>query len=34
MVQINFIRNLSGEKLSLRDQFGLNLEDWNFRGPN
>ena len=34
MSQINFIRNLIGEKLSLRIQFKLNWEDWNLRLPN
>jgi len=34
MGQINFIKDLIGEKISLRAQFELNLEDWNFRGPN
>jgi len=34
MGQINFIRDLIGEKLSLRAQFRLNLKDWNFREPN
>jgi hypothetical protein len=34
MSQINFIRNLIDEKLSLEAQFGLNWEDWNFKGPN
>jgi hypothetical protein len=34
MGQINFIRGLIGEKLSLGAQFTLNWEDWNFRRPN
>ena len=34
MGQINFIRNLIGEKLSLEAQFEFNWEDWNFRRPN
>jgi len=34
MGQINFIRGLIGEKLSLGAQFRLNLEDLNFRWPN
>jgi len=34
MGQINFTRGLIGEKLSLRVQFGLNWEDWNFKRPN
>jgi hypothetical protein len=34
MGQINFIRNLIDEKLSLETQFGLNREYWNFKGPN
>ena len=32
--QINFIRDLIGEKLSLEAQFELNWEYWNSRGPN
>jgi len=32
--QINFIKDLIGEKLSLEAQFRLNREDWNFKGPN
>jgi hypothetical protein len=31
MSQINFIRGLIGETLSLWVQFGLNWEEWNFR---
>jgi hypothetical protein len=34
MDQINFIRDLIGEKLSLGAQFGFNWEYWNFRGSN
>jgi hypothetical protein len=34
MGQIIFVSDLIGEKLSLRAQFWLNWEDWNFRGPN
>jgi hypothetical protein len=34
MGQINFVRDLIGERLSLGAQFGFNREDWNFRGPN
>ena len=34
MGQINFIRDLIGEKLSLESQFGLNREDLNFKGSN
>jgi hypothetical protein len=34
MGQINFIRDLIGETLSLGAQFEINWEDWNFRGPN
>jgi hypothetical protein len=34
MGQINLIRNLIGEKLSLEAQFELNWEDWNFTRPN
>jgi len=34
MGQINFIRELIGEKLSLEAQFELNREHYNFRGPN
>jgi hypothetical protein len=34
MGQINFIKGLIGEKLSLGAQFGLNWEDLNFRKPN
>jgi hypothetical protein len=34
MSQINFIRDVIGENLSLGAQFGLNWEYWNFRGPN
>jgi hypothetical protein len=34
MGQINFIRDVIGENLSLGAQFELNCEDWNFRGPN
>jgi hypothetical protein len=34
MGQINFNRDLISEKLSLRAQFELNWEDWNFRAPN
>jgi hypothetical protein len=34
MGQINFIRDLIGEKISLETQFELNWEDWNFRRPN
>jgi hypothetical protein len=32
--QLNFIRDLISEKLSLGAQFMLNREDWNFTGPN
>jgi hypothetical protein len=31
MGQINFIRDLIGENLSLEAQFGSTWEDWNFR---
>jgi len=34
MGQINFIRGLIGEKISLETQFGLNWKDWNFRRSN
>jgi hypothetical protein len=34
MGQINFIRGLIGEKLSLGAQIRLNWEDWNFKGSN
>jgi hypothetical protein len=34
MGQINFIRGLIGEKLSLKAQFGLNWEDVNFKNQN
>jgi hypothetical protein len=34
MSQINSIRGLIGEKLSLGAQFGLNWEDWNFKRLN
>jgi hypothetical protein len=34
MGQINFVRDLIGEKLSLGAQFELNWEDWNFKGLN
>jgi hypothetical protein len=34
MGQINFVRDLIGENLSLGAQFGLNWKDWNFRGSN
>jgi hypothetical protein len=34
MGQINFIRRLIGEKLSLRAQFGLNWKNWKFGRPN
>jgi len=34
MSQINFIRGLIGETLSLGDHFGLNWEDWNFKRSN
>jgi hypothetical protein len=34
MGQINFIRGLISETLSLGAQFGLNWEDWNFKRPN
>ena len=34
MDQINFIRGLIGEKLSLGAQFGFNREDWNFKRLN
>jgi len=34
MSQINFIRDLIGEQLSLGAQFELNWEDWNFKRPN
>jgi hypothetical protein len=34
MGQINIIKGLIGEKLSLGAQFGLNWEDLNFRKPN
>jgi len=34
MGQINFIRGLISEKLSLETKFGLNWEDWNFKRPN
>jgi len=32
--QINFIRDLINEELSLGAQFELNWEDYNFRRPN
>jgi hypothetical protein len=32
--QINFIKGLIGEKLSLEAQFGLNWEGWNLRRSN
>jgi hypothetical protein len=31
MDQVNFIKGLIDEILSLGAQFGLNWEDWNFR---
>jgi hypothetical protein len=31
MGQINFIRNLIGEKISLGAQFELNWEGWNLK---
>jgi hypothetical protein len=34
MGQINCLKGLIGEKISLGAQFGLNWEDWNFRRPN
>jgi hypothetical protein len=34
MNQINFIRGLIGETLSLGARFGLNEENWNFKRPN
>jgi hypothetical protein len=34
MGQINFIRGLMSENLSLGAQFELNWEDWIFRRPN
>jgi hypothetical protein len=34
MDQINFMRCLIGEKISLGTQFGLNWEDYNFRRPD
>jgi len=34
MGQINFIRHVISETLSLGAQFGLNWENWNFRGSN
>jgi hypothetical protein len=34
MGQINFIRGLTGKTLSLRAQFGLNWEYWNFKRSN
>jgi hypothetical protein len=34
MGKINFIWGLIGEKLSLRTQFGLNWENWNFKRSN
>jgi len=34
MSQINFMRGLIGEKLSLRAKFGLNWEYWNFKRIN
>jgi len=34
MSQINFIKDLIGEKLSLGAQLWFNWEDWNFRGSN
>ena len=34
MSQINFIRGLICEKLSLGAQFEFNWEGWNFRRPN
>ena len=34
MDQINFIKSLIGEKLSLKDWFGLNWEDQNFQRQN
>ena len=34
MGQINFIRGLIGEKLSLGAQFRFNWQDWNFKRPN
>jgi len=34
MGQINFIKGLIGENLSLRAQFGFNWEDWNFKRLN
>ena len=34
MGQINFIRDLMNDKLSLEAQFKLNWENWNFKGPN
>ena len=34
MDQINFIKGLIGETLSLGAQFVFNCEYWNFRRPN
>jgi hypothetical protein len=34
MGQINFIKELIREKISLESQFELNWEDWSFKGPN
>jgi len=34
MGQINFIRGLISEKLSLGAYFELNWEYWNFKTPN
>jgi len=34
MGQINFIRGLIGEKISLGAQYRPNWEDWNFKQKN
>jgi hypothetical protein len=34
MGQIDFIRHVISETLSLGAQFRFNWENWNFRGPN
>jgi hypothetical protein len=34
MGQINFVRDLISENLSLEGEFELNWEDWNFTWPN
>ena len=34
MGQINFIKELIREKISLESQFELNWEDWSFKGQN